>query len=347
MNTGCNLHCSYCDRNDFSIPNEELYDYHLPPSIDFPLEKLNSFIKEEDYLTFYGGEPLLSYPQIEQIMDSVHCKGFLVQTNGTLLNKIKPEYAKRLHTVLVSIDGDKQSTDKNRGRGVQKRVLENIQILKEKGFQGELIARMTITKGSSLKKQVLWLLDNGFTSIHWQLDVLFYSEGEYDWIEGYNKEISELLSYWVEQAQKGKVLHLYPFLILMDALMKKESTHLRCGAGYANYTINTRGDLAPCPIMGGIKKYYCGSIESPEVKEMDVQEPCMSCDIKGLCGGRCLYTNIFSKDKKEFSLVCNTVRHLIKELQAKEPVFEELLQQGIIKEEQFVHLKYNGVECIP
>ncbi len=348
LNTACNLHCAYCDRDNFSAPDEKLYDYNLSSRMEYPIEKLKTFITKNDYITFYGGEPLLSYPQIEFIMDNIQCKGFMIQTNGTLLNKIKPQYAQRLHTVLVSIDGDVESTDKNRGVGVQKLVMENIRIFKKNGFQGELIARMTITQGSSLKKQVFWLLENGFINIHWQLDVLFYDEQDSSWLQNYNQEVSELFSYWTEEAQKGNIFRLYPFLILMDSILKNEPTKLRCGAGYSNYTINTNGDLAPCPIMGGIKKYYCGSIDSFEIKEIDVGEPCISCDVKNLCGGRCLYTNLLSQEKtKEYDLVCNTVRHLIKTIQEKELIFRKLFEKGILKREQFFYLKYNGVEVIP
>ena len=41
----------------------------------------------------------------------------------------------------------------------------------------------------------------------------------------------------------GKVLKIYPFLGIFDSLYYKTKTKLRCGSGYANYTINTNGNI--------------------------------------------------------------------------------------------------------
>ncbi|MBI4153937.1 TIGR04084 family radical SAM/SPASM domain-containing protein [Candidatus Woesearchaeota archaeon] len=344
----CNLSCSYCDRDEFGPPEPEVYDYTLPKSIQYPLEKLKQFIQPEDYITFYGGEPLLGISSIKQIMDQVSCKGFMIQTNGILLHQLGSEYLQRFHTILVSIDGDEEATDKNRGRGVHAKVMKNISLLQERGFKGELIARMTITKGSSLLKQALWLLNNGFSSIHWQLDVMFYKEEDTSWLPGYNTEISRLVAYWIRQMKNGKVLRLYPFLAIMDSILKKEEASLRCGAGHANYTILTHGKIVPCPIMQGMKEYYCGELPSRELKSYSADQECKKCSILGLCGGRCLYAHamdLWSREGRE--MVCGTILHLITALKEKEDEVRELILKKVIKEEDFSHLRYNGVEVIP
>ena len=228
MHTGCNLSCTYCDRDDFASPDEELYDYNLSQTITYDISKLKNQIKEDDYITFYGGEPLLALQKIKEIMNTIPCKGFMIQTNGILLNRLEKEYLQRFQTILISIDGDAEATDRNRGKGIHERIMKNISYIKENGFEGELIARMAITKNSSLYHQVQWLLQKGFENIHWQLDAMFYENSSFNWYDQYNLDVKELLDFWIEEMKKGKVLRLYPFLVITDSLRKKEKARLRC-----------------------------------------------------------------------------------------------------------------------
>lgn len=347
MHTGCNLSCTYCDRDDFSLPDEELYDYSVPQTIQYDLSALKKHIREEDYITFYGGKPLLALSKIEEIMDTVPCKGYMLQTNGLFLDRIERKYVNRFHTILISLDGDAEATEKNRGKGIHARIMKNISLLKEKGFHGELIARMTITKNSSLYTQVLWLLQNGFKNIHWQLDAMFYEESVYDWYKKYNHDVARLLDFWVEELHKGRVHRLYPFLVLTDSLRKKEKARLRCGAGFTNYTITTHGKIAPCPIMGSMKKYYCGELGSP-IKEVTLDVPCKDCDILDTCGGRCLYVNLTKHGGgSAYTSLCSTIRFLITSIEKKLPEIDILFKEGVLKEEDFKYVAYNGVEVIP
>ncbi|MBT3984679.1 TIGR04084 family radical SAM/SPASM domain-containing protein [archaeon] len=341
--TECNLECKYCVRDEFTEVEEDM-DYCLPPRISYDIERLKKFITKEDYVTFYGGEPLLAMEDIKKIMDSVECKGFMTQTNGLFLDQLG-DYIERFHTILVSIDGDEEITDKNRGKDVFKKVMNNVNLIKEK-FKGELIARMTITRGSNVYKQVLWL-SNQFDSIHWQLDAMFFEERT-EWLGEYNKQVDKLVDEWVSRMERGKVERWYPFLVIMDSLLKNEKSKLRCGSGYANYTIATNGKIAPCPIMCGFKEFYCGELGCEKLKEVYVKEPCTSCDVLDTCGGRCLYSNITKLWKEnDYKELCGTIKFLIKKLESKKSVVEELLNGGIIKEKDFEHLKFNGVEVIP
>ena len=342
--TECNLECKYCVRDEFTKIDENI-DYCLPPKISYDIEKLKNFITKEDYVTFYGGEPLLAIEDIKKIIDVVECKGFMVQTNGLFLDKLG-DYVTKFHTILVSLDGDEEITDKNRGKGVFNKVMNNIELIKEEGFDGELIARMTISKGSNVYDQVLFLSEN-FESIHWQLDAMFFEERN-EWLNEYNEQIDELVEEWISRMHKGKVEKWYPFMVLMDSILKKEKSKLRCGSGYANYTIATNGKVVACPIMCGYKKYYCGDLDSKELKEIYVGEPCQSCSVLDICGGRCLYSNITKLwNERDYQELCETVKFLIKKLKSKQTEIEELINYKVISLEDFKHLKFNGVEVVP
>ena len=145
LTTDCDLECRYCygkscedmdaDFVDFNV------DYEVPAKINYSIELLEKLMEKdpEPVLIFYGGEPMLCLYKMKQIMDNVSAKQFNIQTNGLHLNKIEPEYVNRLTTIFVSIDGTEQLTDYYRGKGIYKKVTQNIQRIKDSGFEGEII----------------------------------------------------------------------------------------------------------------------------------------------------------------------------------------------------------------
>jgi putative peptide-modifying radical SAM enzyme len=203
------------DFGDFEV------DYSLPSEICYDVRLLKKFCEKDPELVliFYGGEPLLSVDKMKEIIDSVQAKHFVVQTNGLHLNRLEPEYVNRLSTIFVSIDGDEELTDYYRGRGVYRRIIENLKLIRRNGFEGEIIARMTIMEETDVEKQVIWLLgnpDHSFSSVHWQLDAGFWKNDFpkrpfAKWIEeSYNPGIRRLVNFWVEtMGNLGKVLRLY------------------------------------------------------------------------------------------------------------------------------------------
>ena len=284
-------------------------EYDLPKKISYDVELLDKFCRKDPdcVLTFYGGEPLLCADKIKQIMDNVEAKHFMIQTNGLLLDKLEPKYVNRFHTILVSIDGEEALTDYYRGNGTFRKVINNLKLIKQNGFRGELIARMTIMEQTDIYKQVRWLLDNdefSFSSVHWQLNAGFwgndYQRRNFEqWTEtSYIPGVKKLAGFWVDQMEeKGVVLKLYPLLGIADSLLHEEKNcFMRCGGGWINYAIQTDGYIIPCPTMWGMKKYYLGHISNTDprkIKKIFVdQPPCANCSILNVCGGRCLYANI-------------------------------------------------------
>jgi len=368
LTTECNSKCRYCygealEDVDADFPDFEV-DYFLPKRISYDIGSLDRFCRRDPDCTliFYGGEPLLYVNEIKRIMDDVKAKHFLIQTNGLLLDGLEPEYVNRLHTILVSIDGDEALTDFYRGKGTFRKVINILKLIKGNGFEGELIARMTVMEQTDIYKQVRWLLNNdefSFSSVHWQLNAGFwkndFARRDYKrWSEeNYNSGILELVRFWVDYMEKNEaVLRLYPFLGIAQSLLLGEKTSfLRCGAGWKNYAIQTDGHIIPCPSMWGIKDYYVGHISNADplkLKKIFVSEPCTKCNIFKICGGRCLYANITKRWSMEaYSLVCNTVRNLINAIAKELPRIRKLIESGKISLKNFEFMKYNGCEIIP
>jgi uncharacterized protein len=104
--------------------------------------------------------------------------------------------------------------------------------------------------------------------------------------------------------------------------------------------------------MWGMKEYYLGHIKDAnplKLKQLFVNEkPCAQCSILGVCGGRCLYTNITKRWSDDaYNKVCYTVEQLIETVKSEIPRIKQLIKNKQIKLEDFDYLKYNGAEIIP
>ena len=368
LTTECNLQCKYCfseTMEDFEEDFGEFnLDYALPKKANYDLNVLADFCRKDAdcVLTFYGGEPLLCTNEIKKVMDTVRPKHFMIQTNGLLLNCLEPVYVNRFHTILVSVDGDEALTDYYRGKGIFRRVIDNLKLIRKNGFKGELIARMTVMEQTDIYKQVKWLLENSefsFSSVHWQLNAGFWgndhSRRDFKrWTEkSYMPGVARLAKFWVYQMEKKSiVLKLYPFLGVADSLLfNHEPSLLRCGGAWINYAIQTDGYIIPCPTMWGMKDYYLGHVSTAEpskLKKLFVTEPCIECEILNICGGRCLYANITKRWSKEaYAEVCKTVKGLVTAVEMQIPRIKQLIKNGNVKKKDFEFFKYNGCEIIP
>ncbi|MCX8177276.1 MAG: TIGR04084 family radical SAM/SPASM domain-containing protein [Candidatus Bathyarchaeota archaeon] len=369
VTTDCNLQCRYCfgeNMDDFDEDFGEFeLDYSLPRKAEYPVGMLAEFCRKDPdcVVTFYGGEPLLALPLIQQMMDVVQPRHFMIQTNGLLLNKLPPKYVNRFHTILVSLDGEEALTDYYRGSGTFRSVLANLKLIKQNGFEGELIARVTVMEQTDIERQIRWLLSNEeftFNSVHWQLNAGFwgndYARRNFKkWSEkSYIPGTAKLVQFWVDHMETyGEVLKLYPLLgVASSLLLDKEPTLLRCGGGWINYAVQTDGYIIPCPTMWGMKKYYLGHISEAHPlhlgKVLVNNSPCTECDIVGTCGGRCLYANVTKRwSTSAYAEVCNTVRALIGAVQAELPRIRRLIYDGKVSLSDFEYLRYNGCEIIP
>jgi uncharacterized protein len=369
LTDNCNLCCSYCRAKAFEelevgqdMREDVEIDPDLPVELDYDLRLLYDFLRKDPAvtLTFYGGEPLLRADLIDRIVREAPVQRFMLQTNGLLLDRLAPEIVNRFSTLLVSLDGRENLTDKNRGESVYSRVMAQVQRIRANGYTGELVARMTVTEQTDIVDAVSWLAKNpdySFSSIHWQLDADF--AGDFtrrrfaDWaLDSYNPGIRALVSTWVDHMEAtGEVLRWYPFLDPMEDLILGRTSLLRCGSGYANYSIMTDGNIAPCPVMIGMTPYYVGHIADADpctLGRIEVGGECTTCHIRDFCGGRCLYSNITRPwTHEQRQLVCETVENLRNALVSALPRVLNLIACGTIAQEDFAHEKFNGCEIIP
>jgi putative peptide-modifying radical SAM enzyme len=332
--------------------------------IQYSLDDLADFITKDRTpisLMLYGGEPTLRIPLITEVMDRFSKDRFMLQTNGLLLNHIPEEYVKRFHSILVSIDGTEVTTDFYRSQGVYQKVIRNVSWLKEIGYEGDIVARMAVSEQSDIYREVRHLVelrDPSFDHVHWQLNVVWDAEGNWhdfdEWLNNsYNPGISRLVDEWVTAMRSGVVEGIVPFLPLMHSLVTVEDSELRCGSGLDTFAIHVDGSIGVCPISPDWDFSIVGNIKEASPDDlrnvMRVDEPCPSCEIFGICGGRCLFANKQRLwGEQGFVKVCSSVKHLVASLRKHVPAVKKLIDEGVVSIADFEYPEYNnGCEIIP
>ncbi|HEY9206603.1 MAG TPA: TIGR04084 family radical SAM/SPASM domain-containing protein [Candidatus Methanoperedens sp.] len=349
----CNLNCDYCGGGSDSPPKE----------IQYTIPDLAGFLSTDKapIVEFYGGEPLLRIATMKKIMDAVPGR-FVIQTNGLLLDKIDPQYLEKFHSILVSIDGGKEVTDRNRGNGVYDRIIRNSKLIREKGFRGDLVARMTVPQDTDIYENVLHLAKAGiFDHVHWQLGFEMFWEGWEEetgieeWVQSYDAGISSLVDWWIKEMEHtGRVQGIVPFIGITNSLLSGAPSRLRCGSGIDFFTVMPDGRISACPVSIDFDFSIVGSIfkDTPHslCGRICMVEPCISCEIFHVCGGRCLFVNHCQDmlKKNGYALICSTVRHLAAELESSLPDIKEMIDGGIIQSKEFEYPEFNnGCEIIP
>lgn len=147
----CNFRCSYCSQ-EHVVKNIE--DEVVENGIAL-IEKLSKNVKKL-CITWFGGEPLLQYQKIKdmmkrvtQICDENHCSLYTnFVTNGYLLNENMISDLIEMHTVSlqITVDSNPEVHNKRRhlknGSGTYSKILQNIITLLDNGIK--IVLRINI-----------------------------------------------------------------------------------------------------------------------------------------------------------------------------------------------------------
>ena len=123
MGYNCNMHCNYCCQHDCSEVNEK-----VSPKVISYIEQyfVDESVKYE--IKFFGGEPLLYWSQIVEIVNHFsHMKNilFTMVTNGTLIDEKKVKFIND-NNMYITVSWDGENTDKTRIYDVFKKNKNNL-----------------------------------------------------------------------------------------------------------------------------------------------------------------------------------------------------------------------------
>ena len=353
LSNRCNLKCSYCGGTRDVVP--------LDP--EYPMEALYKFLAQDPdvVVNFYGGEPMLRPDLVRAVMDNVKGR-FVIQTNGLLLPELGDEYIRRMHSILLSLDGGKEITDAHRGSGVFDKVVSAAQYARKAGFTGDLVARMVASLDGDIYRDVMDIHETGvFDHIHWQIDFELFWDGGGEpeavraWLDDvYNPGVSKLTREWVNGLERHEDFGPVPITVLASAMVDGREARLWCGSGLDFWAVTTKGNLTACPVCIDRPEFFCGNINDTapdKVRDaMPVLEPCPSCDIYNICGGRCLLANR-SQDNMYpggFEMMCSSVRYLVAQLRGIMPRLRVLKMRDPWVAARFRYPELNnGCEIVP
>ena len=295
----CNMNCDYCYVGEKGKRN-------MPLSF---IEKIILFINRQQplsgtellYIKFFGGEPLMNFGFIKQLMSAIQMQKYnfpvrySITTNGTLFNSEIISYmVTNSIDCSISMDGLPEIHDKHRkmknGKGSWKIIRENMKSLRKQGL--DVTARMTCTSYTAdcLLDSVKFLVKEGFRNIQAVPD--YFDAG---WDDECFKGLSKQYNLVKEYGKKHPELNIT--IGISEKNARKGNTG--CGGGISTFSINVDGDIFPCTYAVAFPKFKIGDIFHIEdyqpsdftVKRED-RKDCKGCRYFQICiSGRCIFLN--------------------------------------------------------
>lgn len=317
VNTGCNLGCTYCYKEDLQTPsNGEKMDFDTAKrSIDLLLEE--GAKRDRINVVFFGGEPLSNLPLIKRVVDysEQRCAeldkkvDFSVTTNATLLKDDTIDWlSAHRFSIAISMDGPKSIHDKHRltvgGHGTYDVVAKRSRQLLSKYRARPVGARVTLTRGNTNVVDIHHHLKNdigfyevGFAPVTTNANAAFNLTG--DELTDVFEQMKILGREYEVMALKGENNGFSNMHQLMTDLHEGTRKSLPCGAGVGMLAVDKDGDLNLChrftgsslPTYGnvtdGIDKARLGEFLSQASDRSD--RGCDTCRIRNLCSGGCYH----------------------------------------------------------
>ena len=310
----CNLRCEYCfaSTGDFGKGRKLMTFETGKKAIDFLLEKSGD--RENLELDFFGGEPLMNFEVVKQIVEYARSREkeygkrfrFTITTNGMLLDDDKIDFInKEMSNVVLSIDGRKEVNDNIRkrvdGSGCYDVILPKFKKLVEKRGDKEYYVRGTFTKHNlDFSEDVFSLYNEGFDQISVE-PVVCEPEAPYALTE---KELSAIFSEYerlsariLENEKHGGKFNFFHFMLDLDQGPCAIKRLRGCGCGNEYVAITPDGDIYPCHQFVGLEEYKMGNLDEgtfnldmkAEFAESHVytKPECKKCWAKFYCSGGC------------------------------------------------------------
>ncbi len=337
----CNLRCKYCfaSTGDFGKGRKLMPVETGKKAIDFLLT--HSGNRHNLELDFFGGEPLMNWDAVKEIVDYARSKEeeynkkfrFTVTTNGVLLNDDNIDYInKEMKNVVLSLDGRKCVNDNMRlainGKGSYDVIVPKFKKLVEKRLEGEnkeYYARGTFTKNNlDFAQDVYHIADDlGFDQLSVEPVIADPSEPyaitEED-LPTIFAEYEKLAVEMIRRKKEGRCFNFFHFMIDLDQGPCAIKRLRGCGCGNEYVSVTPDGDIYPCHQFVGNDEWKMGNLDDgtldTEMKDkfacsnIYTKEGCKDCWCKFYCSGGCNANNYsFNKDiNKPVKLSCEMER---------------------------------------
>lgn len=317
VNTGCNLSCTYCYKEDLDKPSagrKMQYDTAIA-SVEMLLKESPD---EARYtVVFFGGEPLSNRALIEQVVGYSEARfaelgkavDFVMTTNATLLTEEIVDWLNAHRFGLsVSIDGPKTVHDRNRitvgGQGTYDVVRKKVDMLLSRYDSRPVGARVTLTRGITDVETIWNHLFNelGFAEVGFAPvtsgDVSDYNLSGDELAEVF-ANMKALGRRYLDEALAGRNIGFSNLHQLLTDIHEGQKKALPCGAGLKMLAVDHKGELNLCHRFTGSSLPTFGNVHEG-VKQVELNDflsqrldrsgtGCDSCRIRNLCSGGCYH----------------------------------------------------------
>jgi len=311
----CNLRCRYCfaSTGDFGTSRTLMSTETGIKAIDFLIEKSGSRRNLE--VDFFGGEPLLNFDTVKQIVEYALRKEseagknfrFTITTNATLLNEEHKEFInKYIGNIVLSIDGRQEVNDRMRsridGRGTYNDILPKIKDMADSRGQDRYYVRGTFTRENlDFSQDVLHLADLGFKQISVEPVVAAKDTGFDIRQEDLPKLFSEyesLVLEYVDRYKTSKGFNFFHFMLDLEHGPCAIKRLKGCGSGHEYLAVTPEGELYPCHQFVGMEQFKMGNVKKSTDIDMTIRDmfvkqtiyskpDCKECWAKFFCSGGC------------------------------------------------------------
>lgn len=273
----CNLMCSYCFAGAGKYRGvSALMSFETGKrAIDFLVE--NSGKRHNLEVDFFGGEPLMNWDVVKQIVGyarSIEKKRgknfrFTLTTNGVLIDDDVISFSnKEMHNVVLSLDGRKEVHDRLRktpdGQGSYDVIVPKFQkLIKERGDK-EYYIRGTFTQLSrDFTNDIFHMADLGFKELSME-PVISKKDAPYALTENdlpvLIRQYEILAEEMLRREKEGRGFNFYHYMLDLE---NGPCIHKRirgCGSGTEYLAVTPSGELYPCHQFVGDTGFRMGDI---------------------------------------------------------------------------------------
>ncbi|WP_422485261.1 thioether cross-link-forming SCIFF peptide maturase [Gudongella sp. DL1XJH-153] len=310
----CNLKCEYCFASQGNFKGERsMMSLETGKKSLLYLAK-NSGNRRNLEVDFFGGEPLMNFQIVKQLVDygrsieNEYNKNFrfTITTNGVLLDDEKINYInENMDNVVLSLDGRKDVNDTMRltlsGDGSYDVILPKIKKMVEKRGEKDYYVRGTFTsKNLDFGKDALSFHKEGFKKVSIE-PVVAPEEMDYaireEHLATILKEYENFSKEYIKLTHDDKDFMFFHFMIDLNQGPCAVKRAVGCGAGSEYLAVTPEGDLYPCHQFVGEKEFLLGTldkgIENEELRDrfkaanVYNKEECRNCWARFYCSGGC------------------------------------------------------------
>lgn len=291
----CNLNCSYCFASQGKYNGERaVMSYEVgKQALDFLVA--NSGTRRNLEVDFFGGEPLMNFDVIKQLVAyarSIEKEAkknfrFTLTTNGMLIDDDVIDFANReMSNVVLSLDGRKEIHDRFRvdyaGNGSFDKIVPKFQKLVQARGGKDYYMRGTFTHANpDFLEDIKVMLDLGFNEL--SMEPVVCSEDDPSALTKEDMPIifdqyEKLAELMIERRKEGRPFTFYHYMIDLSGgpcIYKRISG---CGSGTEYMSVTPWGDLYPCHQFVGEEKFKLGDIWNG-VSNTEVQDEFKSCNV--------------------------------------------------------------------